>query len=517
MSAITGCGMNRRLVLKALAATALSDFSIPAAASLKDQILELDCTDLLARIRDGSLRAEQVCATFLQQYERQRPLNVVTWIDPANALSRARNIDRSRVQGTRLPALAGLPFLVKDNIDTVGFPTSAGTASLKQHFPRRNAPVVERLLQQGAIIMGKANMHELAVGGTSSNPIFGFVHNPYSPDLIPGGSSGGSAAAIAARIVPAALGTDTGGSVRIPAAFCGVVGFRPSIYPRKLYSQKGVVPGALNLDTIGPMGRCVADVVLLHATIVGQRLMRPRSLDKLRIGVPRLAYWEDLDLEVERVAQVALTRLRDQGAVLVEVDLREVKEAAEQIFSKLVSGAVADLENYLRVQAPSVSLRELTEQIVSRDVRAWVEKQQGTGLTPNLLNARSAGRDAICAAYRAVFRQHGIQAVIFPTAVLPPPPIRAAGDDPNEMIDFNGRLVPKNWTFGRNTLPAAALGAPALSLPAGLTRNGLPVALEFDGLPGRDSALLALGRVAEAAIGRVPGPLHVVQRSTANS
>jgi indoleacetamide hydrolase len=470
-----------------------------------DEILELDCTDLVARIRDGSLRAEQVCATFLEQSERQRSLNVVTWIDPPQVLARARDIDRTRDKGAPLPALAGLPILVKDNIDTVGLPTSAGTALLKQYLPRGNAPVVEQLLQQGAVVMGKTNMHELGMGMTSSNPIFGSVRNPYSPDLNPGGSSGGSAAAIAARIAPAALGTDTAGSVRVPAALCGIVGFRPSVYPWKSYSQQGVVPGALALDTIGPMGRCVADVAMLHAAIVGERPARIRPLAKTRIGVPRLAYWDDLDPEVERVALAALARLRDHGSVLVEVDLGRVKDAASDIFRTLVMGAFTDIENFLRIHVPSISLRELTVQIASRDVRAALEGKWRPSAA-DVLNAQAAARDEVCFAYRKIFRQNGIQALAFPTVVLPPQPIRDAGDDPDDTIELNGRIVSKFATMSRNTVPASGLGAPALSLPVGLTRNGLPVALELDGLPGNDSALLALGRVVEATIGRVPAP-----------
>ena len=497
--------MNRRLVLKMLAASSLSDFTLSAAARAKDRILELDCTDLLARIRDGSLRAEEVCARFLQQYERLRSLNVATWINPSEVLSRARNVDIARAKGARLSALAGLPILVKDNIDTVGFPTSAGTASLEQHFPSRNAPVVEQLLQHGAIVMGKANMHELALGATSSNPTFGSVRNPYDFALISGGSSGGSAAAVAARIVPAALGTDTTGSVRIPAAFCGIVGFRPSVYPRKLYSQQGVVPALLDLDTVGPMGRSVADVALLHATILGQLRVHPRSLDKVRIGVPKLPYWDDLDLEVERVAQSALARLRDRGAVLVEIDLREINNTAWQLCSRFFSTIRANLEKFLRDQVPSMSLSELTKRIASRDVRVGLE-QAVASPAPDLPEARGAERDAICAAYTAIFRKHGIHAIVFPTEVLPPPRIRASGDNLNDQIEFNGREVSESLILLHNTMLAAVLGAPALSLPAGLTRGGLPVGLEFDGLPGNDSALLALGLAAEAVVGCVPAP-----------
>jgi mandelamide amidase len=303
--------------------------------------------------------------------------------------------------------------------------------------------------------------------------------------------------------------------MRIPAAFCGTVGFRPSTFPRKLYSQEGVVPVVLDLDTIGPMGRSVADVAMLHAAIVGQHPVGPVSLETVRIGVPRLPYWDDLDPEVERVAQAALARLRGRGAVLVEIDLRGIKDAAWEMFYTLISIGFADLEDFLGAQVPPLSLSDLIEQIASRDVRAGVDRVGVKRPDQHLLHARAVGRDAIRAAYRAIFWKHGIQAVVFPTEVLTPPSIRAAGDDPDEMIEFNGRAVSKGLTILRNTVPAVALGAPALSLPAGLTSNGLPVGLEFDGLPGDDSALLALGRAAEAAIGRVPAPLEVVRRSTA--
>lgn len=505
--------MNRRLALKLLAASSsFTNFCDSFAASETNVILELDCGELLALIRDGSFRAEEVCATFLQQHERQRSLNVATWIDPSNVLERAHEVDRCRKKGIRLPRLSGLPILVKDNIDTVGFPTSAGTAALKRHFPRANAPVIERLVQQGAIVMGKANMDELGWGGTSSNSTFGFVRNPYDVDLIPGGSSGGSAAAIAARIAPAALGTDSGGSVRIPAAFCGAVGFRPSVYPRPLYSQRGVVPLAPVLDTIGPIGRSVADVRLLHATIVDEPTERTTSLQKLRIGVPRLDYWEDLDPEVDRVARAALSQLRGHGAVLVDIDLRPIKRATVDFISTIAGTVFSNLQDYLRTHVPSVSLSDLTDQIASRYARMWVEKFREAASdsemsnSESVINQRRADRDSLCAAYRTVFRQHGIEAVVFPTQVMPAPPIRPEGNSIDDMIELNGRMVSMFDAIGRNVGLGSATGAPSMSLPAGLTSDGLPVALEFAGLPGGDSALLALSEAAESAIGRLPAP-----------
>jgi indoleacetamide hydrolase len=509
--------LNRRRVVMMLAATSFSEFALPAKAATGDQILTLDCIDLLARIRSGTLRAEQVCETFLHQYERQRSLNVITSIDSAKVLFHARNIDRARDKGTPLPALAGLPILIKDNIDAVGLPTSAGAAALKKNYPRQNAPVVACLMRHGAIIMGKANMPEYGLDLTS-NPTFGVVHNPYNPAMIAGGTSAGSAAAIAARIVPAALGTDTGGSVRIPAAFCGVVGFRPSIYPHKLYSQQGVVPFSRNLDTIGPMGRSVADVALLHAMIVGQPLVRPGSLENTRIGVPKLSYWDDLDPEVNLIAKTALARLRDHGAELVEIDLREIKDAAWQLFFKLHSTSIEGLEEFLRAEVPSVSLRDVIEQTAScNSLRAALKERWARDPKSDLLDAQGAGRDSIRVAYRTVFQKQGIQAIAFPTVVLPPPRIQAANCSLSDTIQFNGRTVSGPLTMMRNTVPTAVFGAPALSVPAGLTGHGLPVGLEFDGSPGNDNALLALAMAAEAAIGRLPAPSDLAPQTTASS
>jgi mandelamide amidase len=508
--------MDRRSMLKLLAAASLGNFSRHASARARDNLLELDCTNLVAQIREGGLRAEVVCAAFLQQYERQRSLNVITSIDPSKVLSRARGVDRARDLGKPLPALAGLPILVKDNIDVAGVPTSAGTPALARNFPRRSSPVIERLLQQGAIVMGKANMHELALGVTCTNPTFGPVRNPYSPELIPGGSSGGSAAAIAARIVPAALGTDTGGSVRIPAAFCGTVGFRPSIYPRQLYSQEGVVPFSADLDTIGPMGRCVQDVALLHAVIVGDVPVRAASLENARLGVPRIGCWEDLDPEVERVAQAALERLRHEGVELVEIDLHEIMAAATKLAYTIQSRMLTELEQYLRKQAPPLALRELIEQIASSDLRAALMAPVTAIPEARLVLAKGSGRDAVRAAYGEVFRQHGIRAVVYPTVALPAPRIGKAGNDLHEMIELNGRIVAEVPAIVRNTVPTAVFGAPAISLPAGLTNKGLPVGLEFEGLPQADNGLLALCMAAEAAIGRIAPPQYADLRSTAN-
>jgi Asp-tRNA(Asn)/Glu-tRNA(Gln) amidotransferase A subunit family amidase len=201
---------------------------------------------------------------------------LLSYVDEARLLEDAREIDRVRATGAQLGPLAGLPIILKDNINTVGFPTTAGTPFLKGYRPKTDAPLADMLFKEGAILFAKSNMHELAAGGTSANPTFGYVKNPYDLSHIPGGSSGGTAAALAARIVPLGIGTDTGGSVRGPAHYCGIAGLRPS-NPRtnKPYPVEGIVPRALAFDVPGPMARNVADVALVHSAITHQVELTP--------------------------------------------------------------------------------------------------------------------------------------------------------------------------------------------------------------------------------------------------
>ena len=263
-----------------------------------NEVLEWTAPEAINHIHAGLITAEEYASQLLKRYGELKTLNMMTWIDENRVLEHARLVDNARSKGQALGPLAGLPLVVKDNINTVGFPTSAGTPSLKGFFPASDAPVADVLFKNGAFLLGKTNMHELARGMTSSNPAFGFAQNPYDRSRVPGGSSGGTAAAIAARITPAGLGTDTGGSTRIPASFCGIVGFRPSTGGRiKAWTDAGVVPIAHSVDTPGPMGRTVADVALLHAFVTGTAVPAAIPLRGVRVGVPRGYYWDDLDPE----------------------------------------------------------------------------------------------------------------------------------------------------------------------------------------------------------------------------
>jgi Asp-tRNA(Asn)/Glu-tRNA(Gln) amidotransferase A subunit family amidase len=454
-------------------------------------LAELTATQAVNLIRDGSLKAESYAGILLERIERYKGLNTIAWIDAGRVLENARAVDQMRVRGANLGALAGLPIVVKDNISTVGFPTSAGTPSLRSYFPKANAPVIDALLGSGAIILAKANMHELALGGTSDNPTFGFVKNPYVLTLTPGGSSGGSAAAIGARLAPAGLGTDTAASVRMPAGACGIAGMRPSTARgRKLYSAEAVVPLTLVFDTIGPLGRDVADLALLNAAITGQPVPAATPLPGLRIGLPRAFYWEELDPGIATVSEQALVRLRDAGVTLVELDMTELVREASEVYFALATQGSKDLADFLAANYPSLTLEELIEQIASQQVKTGFLTSRKRQIAPEALERARAAYLAIADRYESLLRTHVVTAVVFPTCPVPPLGIGQISD----------RILI------RNTVASGVWGSPGISIPVGLTGEGIPVGLEFDGLPGADRDLLSIGMGLEKVFGPLPPP-----------
>src|SRR6266508_349973 len=239
----------------------------PSAANepVPNESLDWTATEAINHIQCGSITAESYASQLLQRYRETKALNAITWINENSVLERARSVDAARSSGQKLRPLEGLPLVIKDNINTVGFPTTAGTPALQKNFPLRDAVVADILFKNGAILLGKTNMHELGRGVTTSNPTFGFARNPYDLNRVPGGGSGGTAAAIAARITPVGLASDTAGSARMPAAACRIVGLRPAAGGRvKAWtlgswtvtsSHDGISPIAYSITTPGPMGR----------------------------------------------------------------------------------------------------------------------------------------------------------------------------------------------------------------------------------------------------------------------
>jgi mandelamide amidase len=458
---------------------------------------ELTLLEAAAALRTRQLGHLEYVQALLQQTERMAPLNAWISRDPEGLIEQAKSLDQARPKH-QMP-LAGISIAIKDNIDTSDLPTSGGTRSLLDARPQRNAPVVDVLLQAGALIAGKTNLHELALGGTTNNAVTGACCNPWNPLRIPGGSSGGSAVAVAARMVPAALGTDTGASVRLPAALCGVVGFRPST---GRYASPGILHLSPTKDTVGPMARCVADVAWLDGLLAKDRLHLPNvSLKGLRLGIPREDFFEGADPQVLAVIEQALDTLVAEGVVCVTLDVPDLKQHNDATGSTLVMfEMMQSLPAYAKAQG--LSMDALLAGVGSPDVARILSRQLGhERVTATAYAAALARRQKLQAAYARHFADHRLDALIFPTCLMTAPLI---GQD--DRVHLSGRQVPTFQTLIRNTDPGSNAGLPGISLPAGLTAEGLPVGLELDGALGTDRHLLAVAAAIERVLPRLPRP-----------
>jgi Asp-tRNA(Asn)/Glu-tRNA(Gln) amidotransferase A subunit family amidase len=463
---------------------------------------ELGVREAAEAIRSGALSAEALAEALLARCAAAAPLNAFISLEPDRVRAEARRAEQQRQRGDRLGPLHGVPLVLKDNIDTVDYPTTAGTPGLAAHRPKRNAPIVQRLLDAGALILGKANLQELAYGPTSNNAAFGPVHNPYDPTRIPGGSSGGTAAAVAARLAPAGLGTDTAGSVRVPGSLCGVTSLRPSTLR---WPQAGIVPISHTRDTAAPMARNLADCVLLDGVVTGGSTdIAPVDLSGLRLGVPRGYFWDALDAELADILEAALARLRAAGVVVVEGDLAGVVELdAAAGFAIALYELVPDIERYLAEQQTGLDFAGLLGQVKSPAVQNALAGLAGADAVSEATYREALGkhRPALQEAYRRYFRERGVAAVVFPTTPLPAAKI---GED--DAVLLNGVPVPTFGTFIRNLCPGSAAGIPGLTLPAGMTKAGLPVGIALDGPESSDRELLAIGLAVETVLPRLPAP-----------
>jgi mandelamide amidase len=487
----------------AIGAMIMAMTGVPGGAGAQE-LTELSAVEAAARIRAGTLKSEDLVRALIDVIERKRDLNAFITFDRDRALASARKADALAARKSFAGVLHGVPIVVKDNIHVAGVPSSAGTPALKAFVPTRNAPVAEKLIRAGAIVLGKTNMHELAFGITSNNAAFGPARNAYDPSRIAGGSSGGTGNAIAARMAAAGLGSDTGGSVRIPAALNGISGLRPSL---GRYSQEGITPIAHTRDTAGPMAREVADLVLLDTIITGARdKVAPASLRGLRVGVPRAVFWKNLDPETERLATAALDRLRGAGAEVVEVDMPGLAELNGKVsFPVALYEANVDLTRYLKRYRIPLDIKGLAERIASPDVKGLFASAIVPGakdaIPEKVYRDALATRPALQRLYAETFKTHGIAALVFPTTPLPAAPV---GDD--QTTKLNGADVPTFSTFIQNTDPGSNAGIPGLTVPIGRTAAGLPVGLALDGPAGSDRRLLGIGLALEALFGRLPAP-----------
>ena len=480
--------------------------------SVRDtDLIELTVVEAAAALRERACSCREYVEALIARSEAMAGLNAFVSHDWDALREAARAADGG--SGTRGP-LAGVPLALKDNIATTTLTTSGATGALAGLVAPRNAPVAAALFDAGALLGAKANMHELAFGITNNNAVTGPARNPWDPSMIPGGSSGGTAVAVAARMMPAGLGTDTGGSVRLPAALCGLSGFRPSV---GRYSGAGIIPISHTRDTAGPIARTVADLRLLDAVMAGTGTGRAGTgrpggaglagsdpapapaLAGLRLGVPRGAFFADLELEVAAEAGRVLDLLSDLGVELVEADIPEVSELNAAVgFPIALYEFVRDLPRHLAGNGLALLLEDVLGGIGSPDVRGIVASQLGPDAMPEAVYRKALDVDRprlrrACADY---FAEHAVEAVIFPTSPVSARPI---GDD--ETIELGGERVPTFPTFIRNTDPGSNAGIPGLSLPTGLTSTGLPVGMELDGPVGSDVRLLAVGAAVEEAVG----------------
>jgi len=473
--------------------------------------LAMSSSQAIAAIRSGRLSAEAYVSTLLARAEQLKELNAFIVLDRAGAVAAARQVDALRRSGAALPALAGLAVVVKDNINTRDLPTTAGTAALRNVRPNANAPTLQKLVDAGAIVLGKTNLHELAFGITSTNltSFAGAVKNPYDTQRSPGGSSGGTAAAIAARIVTSGLGTDTGGSTRVPAALCGIVGLRPSVGgggAERRYDGAGVVPISHTRDTVGPMGRSVADVALLDSVITGTPLATVLPLRGLRIGVPA-SFWAGLDAQVAAVMAAARSKLQAAGVVFVDVDIPTLAEVNAKVsFQLALHEPIADIPAYLAATGVTgISLADVAAGVASPDVKGAFGAILADAFGKDYDAAMRTHRPRLRNLYDGYFRSAALDAMMFPTTIAPAPLIDLANGSGKVSIN-GGAPVDTFATYIRNTDPGSNAGIPGLALPAGLTNSGLPVGLELDGPLGSDARLLGIGLAIEAVLGTLPAP-----------
>jgi aspartyl-tRNA(Asn)/glutamyl-tRNA(Gln) amidotransferase subunit A len=443
-------------------------------------------TETAELLRKRELSPVELTKNCLEQIERLNPtLNAFMTVTAELALAQARTAEAEILRGDWRGPLHGIPLAMKDLIDTAGVRTTAASALFKDRVPAEDAEIVRRLKDAGAVLLGKQNLHECAYGGSSMISLFGEVHNPWDPARIAGGSSGGSAASVAAGLGYGALGTDTAGSVREPAALCGIVGLKPT-YGR--VSVRGVIPLSLSLDHVGPIARTVSDAAAILQAIAGYDGKDPNSVDlpvpdylksfsegsrTLRIGLPRKLFYEDLDPEIAAAVESALGTLRVFASDLVEIEIDVPTDRTVQ---------TAEAYAY---HAEFVSRSpELYQPETLRRIR------KGEEITAAELGHHRRELQQIRSEIRKVFDE--VDVLVTPTT----PVVAPAIDELKQNPDL---LRPRELLLLRNTRPVNVWGLPAISVPCGFTTGGLPIGLQIIGPHWREDRVLQLAHAYEQA------------------
>jgi aspartyl-tRNA(Asn)/glutamyl-tRNA(Gln) amidotransferase subunit A len=437
-------------------------------------------------LRRRELSPVELTQNCLAQIEKLNPtLNAFITVTADLALEQARCAEAEILRGHWRGPLHGIPLALKDLIDISGIRTTAASALFQDRVPTEDAEVVRRLKDAGAVLLGKQNLHEFAYGGSSMISYYGEVRNPWNPACIAGGSSGGSAAAVAADLCYGAIGTDTAGSVREPAALCGIVGLKPTY---GCVSARGVIPLSPSLDHVGPITRTVSDAAVILWAIAGYDARDMNSVERpvadylvsirdelrpTRIGVPRKFFYEDLDPEIAFAMEQALSVLRTLASSVsdIEVDIptdRTLQTAESYAYhAEFIS------------RSPELYQPETLRRI-----------RKGEGISGAEVEQRRHEQEQIRREIRKVFEDFDV--LVTPTTPVPAPVI----DELKENPDL---LRPREILLLRNTRPVNVWGLPAISVPCGFTAAGLPVGLQIIGLPWREDRVLQLAFAYEQA------------------
>jgi len=464
----------------------------------------LGAADAVAHMSQGDFTAEHYAEALLARCRAAHALNAFITLEPARVLEDARTRDRERRTGAKPGPLFGLPMPVKDSINTLEYPTTGGTPALRHFHPAKDAPVIASLRAAGALVLGKTNLHELSFGYTSNNQAYGAVRNPYDLSRIAGGSSGGTAAAVAARLAPLGISEDTEGSIRVPAAFCGVAGFRPTT---GRYSTHGCMPISPLFDQVGPHARNVEDLVLFDSVAANDwQKIQPALLRGVRLGVVRDYWFTELDPEVRRLTELALERLVDAGAQIIETQLPGLGSLIDLTTDAIQNRDIrVALPRYLNEYGAGIDFDGLVAQASPGIQRVFRSNILPGGANFITEAAYAAARDQHLPALRRLYSEYfagtGVAAMVFPATLVPAPRI---GEE--TTVEAGGRQLPFDIAVARNIAPGSTAGLPGLVLPVGLTRTGLPVAIELDAAAGTDRALLALGLGVERALETLPAP-----------
>ncbi len=468
--------------------------------------------ETVRNIASGEITAMRLVDETLTRIQNvDRELNAFLDVDSDGARTAAREIDRRRTSNEPLGPLGGVIMSLKDMIVTKGLATTAGSKILQGWIPPYDAHVVERLRAAGAIILGKVNCDEFGMGGSTERSAYKKTRNPWNASFVPGGSSGGSAAAVAAGLGVGSLGTDTGGSIRQPAAFCGVVGLKPT-YGR--VSRWGVVAFASSLDQVGPIARTVADAATILEVISGFDPRDSTSLEApippfttlagtpakgLRVGIPREYFEGTIDDEVRACVDKAVAALKAAGCEIKDVSLPHTHLALAAYYIIAPAEASSNLARYDGVRygkrAPDTT-----------DLLDLYRKTRGQGFGPEVKRRIMLGTYALRSGYydayykkaqqvRALIKRDFVEAFAKVDCVLTP-------TTPTPAFRFNARQTPMDMYLGDVfTLSCNLAGLPGISVPCGLAKDNLPIGVQLLGKPLDESTLLRAGAAIEAAVG----------------